>query len=267
MTFGQLKHGTVSFDRLQEMAPAVFATTPAITTKARYRFISTAQVVQALMNAGFAPSQAKQTLCRSIKRDPQFAKHMLRFRMEQHHLIVGDCVPEIILINSHDGTSSYQLRAGLYRLACSNGLIVSIGDFELISVPHRGNVIEDVVQGALTIASRFSGLTQTIENMRGIDLSADQRDHFAQQALRLRYPRAEQHVPITIGRVLEAHRAADAGNDVWRVYNILQENLLRGGVIGQAASGRVTRTRSITAIRETVRLNEGLWQLAMTMLR
>ena len=38
--------------------------------------------------------------------------------------------------------------------------------------------------------------------------------------------------------------------------------LLRGGLCRRAASGRLSRTRRITSIREEVRLNSQLWDLA-----
>jgi uncharacterized protein DUF932 len=43
---------------------------------------------------------------------------MLRFRHEDvsQSLAVDDVIPEVVLINSHDGTSAYKLIAGLYRL-------------------------------------------------------------------------------------------------------------------------------------------------------
>jgi hypothetical protein len=50
-------------------------------------------------------------------------------------------------------------------------------------------------------------------------------------------------------------------------YNAVQENICRGGLVGQTAKGRATRTRGISAIREDVRINAQLWQLAMTLLR
>jgi len=62
--------------------------------------------------------------------------------------------------------------------------------------------------------------------------------------------------------LLRARRAADAGSDLWSVYNVVQENLIQGGVLKRAAGGRLTRTRKVRAIREDVRINTGLWAIA-----
>jgi Domain of unknown function (DUF932) len=112
------------------------------------------------------------------------------------HDLLTSTVPELILINSHDATSAYNLRAGLFRPLCTNGLVSQIGDFGLLHVRHRGNIIHNVVDGALKIASGFNDITQVVERMAARNLSDQERREFAAVALRVRYPDAEQHVPV-----------------------------------------------------------------------
>ncbi len=90
---------------------------------------------------------------------------MIRFSYVKNALSLIDAVPELILINSHDATSAYTLRAGLFRPVCTNGLVSQIGDFGLLHVPHRGNVIHNVVDGALQIARGFNDITRVVERM------------------------------------------------------------------------------------------------------
>jgi hypothetical protein len=89
---------------------------------------------------------------------------------------------------------------------------------------------------------------------------------FAAQALKIRYPNHEQHLPVFPDQLLDARRDADFGNTLWLTYNVIQENLVAGGLHGHSASGRSSRTRAIRAIREDVRINVGLWNHAMTLL-
>lgn len=61
-------------------------------------------------------------------------KHMVRLR----HGRQGSVLPEaneIILINSHDGASSYQMLAGVFRFVCCNGLVVGQITND-IRIPH-----------------------------------------------------------------------------------------------------------------------------------
>jgi hypothetical protein len=176
-----------------------------------------------------------------------------------------DAIPQIVLINAHDGSSSYELRAGLYRPVCTNGLMVQLGDFGLIHVPHRGNIVRNVVGAAVTMIRDFGRVGEVVQRMATFDLTPTQRLEFARLALAVRYPHA-RHQPVTLEQVVTARREADARPDVWTTYNVLQENLMRGGLAGRSATGRNTRTRTIEAIREDVRINNGLWQLAMSLI-
>jgi hypothetical protein len=249
---------------LTESVPAAFAETPDVTRTSRhYQFISTAQVIDALLEAGFEPTRAQQTRSRS---SPKHARHMIRFSYVKNTLSLIDAVPELILINSHDATSAYTLRAGLFRPLCTNGLVSQIGDFGLLHVPHRGNIIHNVVDGALQIARGFNDITRVVEQMAARTLSDLERREFAATALQVRYPNIEQHVPILPDQLLSARRHADFGNSLWLTYNVVQENLVAGGLHGRAASGRASRTRAIRAIREDIRINVGLWNHAMTLL-
>lgn len=250
-------------EQLQQRVPAAFATHPYGDVSSRYVFISTSQLVSALIEAGFNPVSARQTQSRGDR--GAYAKHMIRFQPRNTTIAIDEVVPEIVLINAHDATSPYQVRAGLYRGLCANGLIARIGDFGFINVPHRGNVIANVVDAALTIMRGFDNIGMIVNQMRNTHLTEHDRIAFAHAAARVRH--GEDAVPYAPSRLLEARRDADRGDDVWRVYNVVQENSLKGGVRGVTAAGRASRSRSITAIREDVRINAELWQLAMSLLR
>jgi len=253
-------------EAITQSAPAAFAETPDVNrTSKHYQFISTARVITALREAGFEPTRAQQTRVRGSG-SPRHTKHMIRFSYIKNSLTLIDAVPELILINSHDGTSAYTLMAGLFRPLCTNGLVTRIGDFGLLHVPHRGNIIHNVVDGALQIAHRFDDITHVVERMAARSLDDAERAAFALAALRIRYPHPEQHVPLTAHQLLEPRRQADHGNTLWLAYNVVQENVTAGGLTGRAASGRSSRTRAIRAIREDIRINVGLWNHAVTIL-
>lgn len=255
----------LSLDDLHRSVPAAFADRASSATRASYVFISTAQLLDALLDAGFEATHARQVNARGERAG--FAKHMIRFRHVRESVTLVDAVPEVILINSHDTTSSYELRAGLYRPVCCNGLMVRMGDFGLIRVPHRGrDVMEDVVKGALEITQGFSGIGAVIERMARTELAEAERLQFAETALRIRY-RDGQHPPIPAARLLHAHSPLDEGMDVWHTYNVLQQNTMQGGIAGRTAAGRQTRTRPIRAVKEDVRINAALWHQAMLLIR
>lgn len=180
-------------------APAVFADDPARRLTPRYGFNSTAQVIEALLEAGFEATAAR---------------HLVRLRRARETLVFADAIPEIVLLNAHDGSRAYQLRAGLFRPVCLNGLLARVGDYGFVSVPHRASAVADVVEASLRIAAQFDALGGTVRRM------ADRRRSPDEHALRIRHPHLDR-LPYAPARLLEARREADAGESLWQVYNVV----------------------------------------------
>lgn len=195
---------------------------------------------------------------------------MLRFRhADMGALVVGDVVPEVVVINSHDGACAFRLIAGLYRLVCSNGLMVSDAEIESISVRHTGNILQAVVDGSYTIVGNAAKALGTVKQWRQLQLTDGERHAFATSAHILRFADAEGKTttPITPDQLLVPRRYDDQGKDLWTTFNVLQENALKGGLSGiqRDAEGRRVRsvsTRQIRGIDGNVQLNRSLWTLA-----
>jgi len=249
----------LTVDSLRQRAPAVLAEQAHERTSSKYTFIPTSQVLNGLMQVGLVPVDARQAHTR--RASPMHARHILRLRRRFETVKLDDSVPEIVLLNSHDGTSAYQLRMGLFRVVCTNGLIVSRGAFPGYCVSHRGNVVDEVVASALKMSENFESLATEVVRMEQRPLFKDEQQRFAEHALEIRYPNLGDS-GMEASRLLACRRPADVGDDLWSVLNRVQENLLRGGITRRTAGGRLTRTRAITSIREDVRLNSRLWDLA-----
>lgn len=259
--FASAFDGEVSAEQLRKLTPAVYASAPHQKMSPRYTFVPTAEVVATMDRAGFGVVEARQS--RSKTRVPAFAAHALRFRKRNTEVFVGEVVPEILVLNSHDGSTSYHVRIALYRAVCANGLIVGDALFPVWKVPHRGNVATEVLDAAMELSGRFGALGETIEAMRHTLLEAPRRLAFASHALALRYPAEQVGVAVAPADLLKATRSEDEGCDLWRTYNVIQEHLIRGGICRRTPTGRMVKTKGIRAIREDVRLNVGLWDRAM----
>jgi len=250
--------------QLAHRVPAAFADRPAAKTSSKYVFLSTKTLIDGLYEAGFVAVAATQTHCRRSS-DPAYARHMLRFQHPRQTITLVDAIPQIVLINAHDGSTSYGVRAGLYRPICTNGLMVQLGDFGLVRVEHRGNIVRNVVEAALAMVRDFGRVGEVVQRMASFDLTADQRLEFAGRALAVRYPR-DHHWPVTPEQIISPRCEADARPDLWTIYNTVQAALMRGGLTGRSATGRSIRTRAVSAIREDVRINSSLWQVAVSLL-
>jgi hypothetical protein len=132
-----------NLDDLQLIAPSIFAEQPADKVSDRYGFVPTVAVVEELHNRGLIPVFAGQTLSRNADNRP-FAKHLIRFRPTYAPTLAGESLPEVVLMNSHDGSSGFKLWAGIFRMVCCNGMIISDSVMGQLSVTHRSNAAEIV---------------------------------------------------------------------------------------------------------------------------
>jgi hypothetical protein len=254
---------TLSLEQVRQQAPAVFATRADENLSAKYTFIPTERVLSGLMNAGFGPVDARQA--RTRRASPLHAQHAVRLRRRYETIALRDSCPEMLFLNSHDGRGCYQLRMSIYRAVCCNGLIVSRGTFPTICVAHRGNVVDDVVAGALQISERFDSLAALVGRMEVRRMGRDEQLEFAGRALAVKYPDA-QVCGLVPAQLLTIRRHEDVADDLYTVFNRVQENLIRGGLSRRSPSGRLTRTRRVTSIRRDVALNSRLWELATEVL-
>ena len=247
----------LSNDEIAEVAPSILAHSAHESRSERYSYIPTVDVLDALRKEGFQPFMVCQTRVRDDGRRA-YTKHMLRLRHADQ--ISGREANEIILLNSHDGTSSYQMVAGMFRFVCQNGMVCgdTVSD---IRVPHKGDVVGQVIDGAFRVLDSFEGAAQQREGMAATELGEGQQTAFARAALALRYEEGKP-APVTERQLLAPRRIEDRASDLWTTFNRVQENMIRGGLHGRNANGRATTTRAVTGIDQNIRLNRALWVLA-----
>ncbi|ECA3795183.1 DUF945 domain-containing protein, partial [Salmonella enterica subsp. enterica serovar Aqua] len=246
----------LTHEELMQVVPSVFSEDRHESRSDRYAYIPTITLLENLQREGFQPFFA----CQSRVRDPgkrEHTKHLLRLRRAGQ--ITGMQVPEIILLNSHDGSSSYQMLPGYFRSICTNSLVCG-QSFGEIRVPHRGDISDKVIEGAYEVLSVFDRVEEKREAMQSLQLPPPAQQALAKAALTYRF--GEEHQPVTTAQVLTPRRREDYGQDLWTVWNTLQENLLKGGLPGRTVQGKRTHTRAINGIDGDVRLNRALWVMA-----
>ncbi|EBG9392246.1 DUF945 domain-containing protein [Salmonella enterica] len=242
------------------VVPSVFSEDKHASRSERYTCIPTITLLENLQREGFQPFFACQTRVRDQGKR-EHTKHMLRLRREGQ--ITGHQVPEIILLNSHDGSSSYQMLPGLFRMVCQNGLICG-ESFGEVRVPHKGDVVERVIEGAYEVLDVFDRVDEKREEMQALTLPPPAQQAMAKAALTYRF--GEEFQPVNETQLLTPRRVQDQRNDLWTTYQRIQENLVKGGLTGRNATGKRARTRAVSGIDGDVKLNRALWVMAETML-
>ncbi|EAQ9982966.1 DUF945 domain-containing protein [Salmonella enterica] len=249
----------LTHEELMQYTPSVFGEDKHASRSDRYSYIPTITLLENLRCEGFEPFFA----CQSRVRDPErrdYTKHMLRLRRAGQ--ITGQQVPEIIILNSHGGESSFQLLPGIFRSVCTNSLVCG-QSFGEIRVPHRGDIVGKVIEGAYEVLSIFDRVEEKREAMESLILTPPAQHALANAALTYRF--GEEHQPVTAAQILTPRRYEDRQNDLWTTYQRLQENLLKGGLSGRTAKGKRTHTRAVNGIDGDIRLNRALWVMAEQM--
>ncbi|UPG71745.1 DUF945 domain-containing protein [Roseomonas gilardii subsp. gilardii] len=268
--FGRNSHqisGREALDNetLYRHVPSIFAREAHDSRSERYVYVPTIEIVEGLRREGWFPFFAVQAVPRDGERMGH-AKHMLRLRRDGG---IGKAeAAEVIIVNSHDGTSAYQMFVGVLRFVCTNSMIAG-ERFEEVRVPHKGGIQDQIIEGVYTVAEDFPRLIDATEGMKDTRLSSDEQRVLAEASLVARY--GEDESPVRPDQIIAPRRREDVGQSLWQTFNVIQENLIRGGVDGrrQTSDGRIrrSRTRAINGIDQNVGLNRALWTLAEGMHR
>jgi hypothetical protein len=229
-------------------------------------------VLRALGKEGFEPVAAKQSLCRYSDRK-DFTKHLIRLRrfdnVEKYQ--VGDTVCEMLLKNANDGTSVYNLMAGLFKIRCLNSIVAQSATIDRVKVRHTGDVINQVIEGIYRVLGESQKALVAPAEWSKQKLEKEEREAFAEAAHVLRFGNSEGKVEtnVTIDQLLHVRREADKMHDLWTTFNVIQENVIKGGITtrGPDCNGRMRNatTREIKNIDQDVKLNKALWVLAERM--
>ena len=252
---------SISLETAKDLAPAIFATSPAPTIKSpKYQFTPTFEVIDHMKDMGYLLTGVKQSKS-GVDLRKNWGIHITRFQHPDLYIKNPsgeiEARPEVVLINSHDGTRPIQFEMGLFRLVCENGLVIKDQDMGSFRERHTRftfnevkNLIDEKVSGLQTVVSKIS-------LWNGVEMSDKDRFNFAVEALALRMGSDRQPEQYEIMDILSPKRKADEGNSLWKTYNILQENMIKGGF---QLNNR--QARAIKNPIEDFTLNQDLWQLA-----
>lgn len=242
---------------MEEMAPAIF--TGVHKMSERYELVRTFDVVEALREADYFPVEVQQH--NPSKRDPQFVTHKVVLRSREsieRPAETGDQVPQIVILNSHNGRKRLTMLAGLYRFVCANGLIIG-EDMLKFTARHTGTIKEDALAFTNSMITELPRINDAIDRWGKTELSPAKQYEFANRARDLRWTK-----PVAYDNdvLLAPRRETDVGDDLWRVFNRVQENCVKGGLEAVNQNGRRVRSGALTQIDYNAQFNADLWALA-----
>ena len=263
-----------SLEELKEIAPSIFTEKGSDKTSSKYTHIPTDRVIKDLELLGWGVVDAKEV---NARQDKGYQKHLVVFRNPDVSInkksinvdgeVFEDIVfPQILVTNSHDGKNSFKFQAGLYRMVCENGLVIADQQFEDYTIRHMGYDFE-ALQGV--IKDMISNLDLTVESMnkmRKIELDENQQFEFAKKLLDIRVEGTDNlYREEQIGDILVPQRKEDFGDDLWSVFNRVQENIVEGNFKYYNAKtlGTERQARPIKNFKQDMDVNKKLFSAAL----
>jgi hypothetical protein len=258
-------------DEIRQKAPYVFtksATNPKVSNQ--YVFASTETIINDLDKLGWKVVDCKQQ--KATKRSTGIRSfHMVAFQnpdifitKEMNGKEEIECFPRIILTNSHDGFNSFKFMVGLFRLVCSNGLVIATQEFANISIRHINYTFEELRGVVAKAIETVVAQTETMNKMQGIELSDENKRKLATEAYQIRVGENYQPSDEQIEDILTPKREEDKGNSLWNVFNVLQEKIINGDYLMiSKTNGKERKARPIKGVAKDLDVNQNLFRTAL----
>lgn len=252
----------LSEEQIKNQAPSVFTKTASANVSDAYTHIPTSRVIEDMEKLGWGVVDAKEVKAR---KGIGFQKHLVVFRNPEI-AVTGkdgdDVFPEILVSNSHDGKNAFRFKCAIFRLVCENGLVVATEEFEDIKLRHMGYTFEELQEKIKGVIEALPLTVETMNKMKQVELDEKRAEEFAVKALSTRFGKDElTRITINAKELLKPTRKEDEGDDLWTIFNIIQEKLIDGNFSYNVGS-KNRKARRIKNFQQDIKVNEKLWILA-----
>ena len=248
---------------IRQKASSIFTAQGAPNVSDKYAHIPTDRIIDDMQLLGWGVVDAKQVRAR---KGEGFQKHLVVFRNNDIQITSedGDNVfPQILLTNSHDGKNAFTFTAGLFRMVCENGLVVSSREFENMKIRHYGYSFDELQDTIKSMVEKLPLTVESLNKFRSVELSQEQALEFAKKALSTRFSDEEiDNIQVDLNDLLTPTRPEDNGSDLWSVYNIVQEKIIHG-MFNYKYGVKVRKARKIKNFKQDLVVNERLYDLAL----
>lgn len=244
-------------------------------TTSSYSFIPTTKVIEQLADSGWHVVAGNQTKVKDPMREG-YQRHYLKLENpELNTLLPTIGKPQMLLKNSHEGSSSFQLLSAFKIFVCSNGAVSHSGDIGDVRVLHKG-FSEELFQKAIQdFLIRIPKMVTQVEEWQSISLDKTDQLKLAQDFIEMRFDpitdsfgHSTGNYPIAAEHALHNRRWGEKSTNLWTAFNNIQENLLEKGLPNAGrrnANGRKIPIRAVKSLDANVRLNKQLWELTAAM--
>jgi hypothetical protein len=258
------KDNFMTMSEIKNQARSIFTATAAPTVSDKFTHIPTHKVIEDMAELGWGVVDAKEVKARKTG-TMGFQKHLVVFRNPE--VVIngadGDTVfPQILLTNSNDGKNAFTFTAGLFRMVCENGLVISTEQFNDVKMRHMGYTFEELQKQIRAMVEQLPLTVESMNKMKQTQLSEEQAKELATKALTARFKEDElKNITVDLDKLLEPTRDEDKGKDLWSVFNVIQEKILEGD-FQYMAGVKIRKARKVKNFKQDMEINQKLFAVA-----
>ena len=208
-------------------------------------YIPTLDVVEKLQDEGWRLSGVAEQRGKNRKISNNYVQMQHPDFAIQNNKGKDEAYTSITISNSCNGAKPLQMSLGIFRQVCTNGLIAFDRHGETENIKHIAINARDLDRFIIPMNNKVNKLLTEVSEMKHRGLSIEDMRKLATEAASLRYANLDD---INIDDLLVVNRVEDESNDLWTVFNRIQENL----------------THDVQNMSEDIKLNQRLFALAET---
>ncbi len=253
----------LSKEELATLAPQTFNHIVSSNLTNKYVHIPTDTIVDDMEKLGWFPYNVKTVKAR--KKNAQTAKHLIQFF--NPNIVINneegkaDLYPNLLLINSHDGSTAVRFEMGVFRMVCENGLVIKSKDFGGFKMKHMGYTFEDLRVHINNMVKELPTVVANLNKFSQVEMTPEQQHEFAIKAVEARFGEDKQLTDEDIKGLLIAERKEDVGDTCWLIMNRVQEKLTNGGFSYLSVKGKPRKARAIKNFTQDIEFNQKIWSL------
>lgn len=254
----------LSLDQVRSMAPQAFAETAKPGVSQKYSFLPTSRIIEDMDKLGWKVSAAKAGKYRNND-NKAYGNHFIGFFHPD--IFIKDAngeieaYPQVVVFNSHTGRGSFRFEMGIFRLVCSNGMVIKSSDMGSFQLKHSGYTFEELQRLIEAAVERMPEIAGKINTFGQRLMSPEEQRAFAKSAFALRSDRLL--TPNELEDFIAPRRKEDEGDSLWLVLNRIQESVIKGGSLAEPKVKKGKKAfKGIKNIHRDFKINQELWEMA-----
>jgi len=223
------------------------------TTTDDFQPIATADILRPLGREGFRVYMVRRDRPNRKGGTLETARHMVFLYHPEHEIMPGVAETAIVM-NGSDGNKALQVAHGALRGACFNSCFFGTVEDQL-RIIHKGERAREADELFELFMQQREKKIQQAQRLTEIEADHDMQMHLVETLLKLR-PVLKN---LDTDEILQPLRPDDKANDLWTVYNRVQERGIRGGGFYQTQTGQWRKIRPVKAVDSIRKINQKLW--------